>query len=49
MSELVLALLDGHFALCRLPADDDVPAWVTHAAAFLTVSRTPMELSNRRR
>lgn len=45
MSELVLTVLDDHFALCRLPADTKVPAWVTRAAAFLSVSRTPTELS----
>jgi hypothetical protein len=45
MSELVVTVLDDHFALGRLPADAEVPAWVTHAAAFLTVSRTPTELS----
>ena len=45
MSEIVLTVLGDHFALCRLPADADVPAWVTRATAFLTVSRTPTELS----
>lgn len=45
MSEIVLTVLGDHFALCRLPADADVPAWVAHATAFLTVSRTPTELS----
>ena len=45
MSELALTVLHDHFALCRLPVDAEVPAWVTHAAAFLTVSRTPTELS----
>ncbi|HET7549763.1 MAG TPA: ACT domain-containing protein [Gemmatimonadaceae bacterium] len=45
MNGLVLTVLDDRFALCRLPAGAEVPAWVTHAAAFLTVSRTPTELS----
>lgn len=45
MNGTVLTVLDGRFALCRLPADAEVPAWVTHADAFLTVSRTPTELS----
>lgn len=45
MSELVLTVLNGRFALSRLPADADVPVWVTHASAFISVSRTPTELS----
>ena len=45
MSELALTVLDEHFAICRLAADAEVPAWVTRAAAFLSVSRTPTELS----
>ena len=45
MSELALTVLDDRFAICRLPADAEVPEWVTRAAAFLSVSRTPTELS----
>ncbi len=45
MSEIVLTVVGDRSALCRLPADADVPAWVTHATASLTLSRTPTELS----
>ncbi len=40
---LPLEILPETLAVCRLPADADVPGWV--AGAFLTVSRTPDELS----
>ena len=45
MSQIVLTVLGDRFALCRLPAVAAVPSWVMHATAFLTVSRTPTELS----
>ncbi len=31
--------------MCQLPADSSEPAWTRGARAFLTVSRTPTELS----
>ncbi len=43
--ELSLTLLVARFALCRLPANAAVPPWTTHASTFLTISRTPTELS----
>jgi hypothetical protein len=32
-------------AVCRLPADAPIPEWASKARSFLTVSRTPEELS----
>lgn len=43
--EIVLTLLATPFALYRLPPSDAVPDWTVHAHEFLTVSRTPTELS----
>lgn len=40
-----LALLPDGLALCRLPQDSTVPEWTTDARTFLTISRTPTELS----
>lgn len=41
-----LVPLAGTFAICRLPADAPLPAWVFHAGATLySVTRTPDELS----
>jgi hypothetical protein len=42
---LPLEVLPDTLAICRLPADAAVPSWATGRAAFLTVSRTPDELS----
>jgi hypothetical protein len=42
---LPLEVLPDTLAICRLPADAPVPAWSTGQAAFLTLSRTPDELS----
>jgi hypothetical protein len=42
---LPLELLPDTLAICRLPADAAVPSWASASAAFLTVSRTPNELS----
>ncbi len=42
---LPLELLDGRLAVCRLPADAPVPSWAAAPSRFLTVSRTPDELS----
>ena len=38
-----LRLLDGEYAVCRLPEDADVPDWA--GGAFTSVTRTPSELS----
>lgn len=40
---LSLTTLQGRFAVCRLPADAEVPPWVT--GAVTSVTRTPDELS----
>lgn len=42
---LSLTLLAAPLALCQLPASDPIPEWTTHAREFLTISRTPSELS----
>lgn len=42
---LPLSLLPEPLALCRFPADAPVPAWTAEARQFLTLSRTPDELS----
>ncbi len=42
---LPLELLPGTFAICRLPAEAALPAWAASTGAFLTISRTPDELS----
>ena len=42
---LSVTVLDERFALCRLPASAPVPEWASRADAFLTISRTPTELS----
>ena len=42
---LVLTLLETHLALCRLAPNEAVPTWTTLARAFVTITRTPTELS----
>lgn len=42
---LPLEVLPDTLAICRLPPDAAVPPWAMAPAAFLTVSRTPEELS----
>ncbi len=42
---LAIALLPTRVALCQAPVDAPVPAWTAEAIHFLTVSRTPTELS----
>lgn len=41
---LVLLVMEGNFAVCRLDRDAAVPPWAT-AGAFFSVTRTPDELS----
>jgi hypothetical protein len=41
---LVLQVVAGEFAVCRLPATEPVPAW-TDSAVFSSVTRTADELS----
>ena len=46
MTARALRLLPGRYAVCRLPPDAPLPAWVfVEHAAFWSVSRTPEELS----
>jgi len=45
VNSLALDLLPGRFALCRLAGDAELPSWARAARRFLTVSRTPGELS----
>jgi hypothetical protein len=42
---LPLELVPGTLAICRLPPDAPVPTWATAPGPFLTISRTPEELS----
>jgi hypothetical protein len=42
--QLRLLVVDGTFAVCRLPADAPLPAWAT-GADFFSVTRTPDELA----
>lgn len=38
-------VLESRLAISRLPADADVPSWAWAAAGFLTITRSPGELS----
>lgn len=40
-----LTVLSASFALCRLAPTEPVPEWTASARTFLTISRTPAELS----
>ncbi len=42
---LPLSALATPLALCRLSPSDEIPEWTAHARTFLTISRTPTELS----
>jgi uncharacterized protein len=42
---LTLDHLDAGLAIARLPADAPIPPWAWQAEHFLTISRTPQELS----
>jgi hypothetical protein len=42
---LSLTLLPAPIALCRLAPAEPIPAWTAQARTFLTISRTPTELS----
>jgi len=44
-ARLPLDLLPDTLAICRLPAEAALPAWAASPGPFLTVSRTPDELS----
>ncbi len=42
---LSFTVLPSTLALCRLSADEAIPSWTATARTFLTISRTPTELS----
>jgi hypothetical protein len=42
---LPLTVLAAPLALCRLASSDPIPEWTARASTFLTISRTPTELS----
>jgi hypothetical protein len=42
---LTLTLLPAPLALCRLSPNDPIPAWAAGARTFVSISRTPTELS----
>ncbi|MGH7633583.1 MAG: ACT domain-containing protein [Gemmatimonadaceae bacterium] len=42
---IALTVLAAPLALCRLAAAEPIPAWASNTRAFLTISRTPAELS----
>jgi hypothetical protein len=42
---LPLELLPDTLAICRLPADAPLPPWASTGSNFVTISRTPEELS----
>src|SRR5512133_827693 len=42
---LTLTVLSAPLALCRLAPVEPIPAWTASARTFLTISRTPDELS----
>jgi hypothetical protein len=42
---LPITVLGAPLALCRLAATEPIPEWTTQARTFLTISRTPSELS----
>ena len=42
---LTLALLPARLALCRLSSNDPIPVWAAGARAFMSITRTPAELS----
>ena len=45
MHALTVDLLAESFAIFGLAAEAELPAWTSHARAFLCVTRTPTELS----
>lgn len=43
-SGLVMSLLPGGFAVCRLPAGAPIPRWARRSSRFFALIRTPDEL-----
>jgi hypothetical protein len=44
-ARLPLEVVPGTLAICRLPAEAALPTWATAPGPFVTISRTPDELS----
>jgi hypothetical protein len=44
-SRIALRVIVGRFAICRFPATDALPAWIWSPASFVTITRSPTELS----
>ena len=44
MKKITLKLLDGRYAIARLPAAEPIPSWAD-GAGFVTISRSDEELS----
>ena len=42
---IALRVIDGRFSICRFPAADALPSWIWSPASFVTVTRSPTELS----
>ena len=40
-----LTVLETRLTVCRLPADSPIPAWLDDAGDFVSITRTPDELS----
>ena len=40
-----LSLTHDHLTVCQLPADAPIPSWAADAMAFISITRTPEELS----
>jgi hypothetical protein len=45
MSGRRFSILDGTWAVARLPPGEPIPAWAVSAAPFVSITRTPEELS----
>ncbi len=45
MSRPALEWIPGAFAVCRLAATDDVPAWALTGSGFVSITRSDRELS----
>jgi hypothetical protein len=43
--DLPLTVLPDRYALCQLPATTAIPAWAVAPSPFVSISRTPTELS----
>ena len=44
-TSMLLTVIEARLAVCRVEAGRVVPAWVDHARDFVSITRTPDELS----